>query len=360
MSAHEITVYGATGYTGRLVCARLAAMGADFAIAGRDPRKLEALARRLGGAASREIIVAPLEEPAALVRMASRARVVLDCAGPFARFGRPVQDAAIEAGAHFLDITGEHPWMRETFARDAEARDAGVALINAVGFDVVPTDAAAALAAEAAGAPIARVRIGFATRGARPTQGTTRSALEAAHLGGLAFVDGAWRVEPVGAELWEVPFREPIGTRLCPSVPWGDVATAPRTTGAREVRTFTSVPRRALKWLPAARALAPVLGWPPVAAFAERRVRRLPEGPTDAERATGVFAVHAEAQGARGTHAIWVTGRDGYDFTAASAAWCARAAADPSFKKTGALTPTQAFGARTMLDALAADGVAWG
>src|SRR4051812_13953515 len=95
-----IVVYGATGYTGRLVCAELARRGASFAVAGRDAGKLEKLARSL--AAEPEIVVAGLE-PDELLRMAERGRVILDCAGPFARYGRPVQDAALAAGRHFLD-----------------------------------------------------------------------------------------------------------------------------------------------------------------------------------------------------------------------------------------------------------------
>src|SRR5436190_6676834 len=145
--ALPVVVYGASGFTGCLVCAALRRRGVAFAVAGRDRGKLEAIA----GAA--EVIVAALE-PEPLARVCARGRVVLDCAGPFAKYGRPVQDAALAAGRHFLDITGEAGYMLATAARDGEAKARGVALINAVGFDVIPTDAAAVPAAEAAGAPV--------------------------------------------------------------------------------------------------------------------------------------------------------------------------------------------------------------
>jgi short subunit dehydrogenase-like uncharacterized protein len=64
--------------------------------------------------------------------------------------------------------------------------------------------------------------------------------------------------------------------------------------------------------------------------------------------------------GAKGTRAAWVTGGDGYDFTAVAAALCAERAAAADFDKRGALTPTQAFGARALLDGLKESGVAWG
>jgi saccharopine dehydrogenase (NAD+, L-lysine-forming) len=353
-----VVVYGATGYTGRLVCAELIRHKTPFAVAGRDGAKLRAFVGKLGQPI--DTVVAPLDDRAALERMAGAARVVLDCAGPFVRMGRPVQDAALAAGSHFLDITGEHPWMRATYERDAEARARGVALINAVGFDVVPTDAAAVLAAEAAGGKPARVRIAFATLGGRATQGTTRSALEAAHLGGIAWVDGQWRTEPVASQRWEVPFAPPLGPRTCISVPWGDVATAPRSTGAREVRTFVLVPRQVAR---VARVMAPfgkLMAVKPIAALGERLIQRLPEGPSDEERARGSFSVYAEADGAKGTRGVWVTGPEGYTFTAAAAALCARWAAEPSFTAKGALTPAEAFGAAKLLDALAPSGVRWG
>lgn len=352
MSEIAVVVYGASGYTGRLICGELLRRKIKFAVAGRDERKLSALAATVGDA---PVIVAGLDAPAALEKMAARARVVLDCAGPFVTMGKPVQDAALAAGRHFLDITGEQLYMRATYARDAEAKARGVALINGVGFDVVPTDAAAQLAAEAAGAPVSSVRIAFATRGSPPTQGTTRSALEGAHLGSVAFVDGQWRSEPLAAERWRVPFPPPIGPRLCLSIPWGDVATAPRSTGARNVRAFMAM-RGSVTGM---RLVSRLMKLSSLRALGERLVRRMPEGPTDEQRARSSFAVWAEASGALGTRAIWVTGANGYDFTAASAALCAGWAARPDFTARGALTPAQAFGARALLDGLADANVKW-
>jgi saccharopine dehydrogenase (NAD+, L-lysine-forming) len=345
-----VVVYGATGFTGRLVCAELARRKASFAIAGRDPEKLGALAASAGGP---EVIRAPLDDAAALVKMAGRARVVLDCAGPFARLGKPVQDAALAAGAHFLDITGEAVFLGASWARSNEAKERGVAIVNAVGFDVVPTDCAAVIAAEGAGAPVESVRIAFMAMGARATQGTTRSAFEAAHMGGAAFVGGRIQRERVAQYRWRVPFPEPAGTREAISIPWGDIVTAPRSTGAKNVRTFVAVPKRLLRVAPVVARLRVLLKLPGAKALGERWIRRQPEGPTPEERARAVTAVHAEATGAKGVASVWALTVDGYDFTARSAVHCALLAADPAFDKRGTLTPSQAFGAKALLDALA-------
>jgi saccharopine dehydrogenase (NAD+, L-lysine-forming) len=143
-------------------------------------------------------------------------------------------------------------------------------------------------------------------------------------------------------------------------VPWGDVATAPRSTGARTVRTFVASSRKAAAATPLLAPLGSLLSLGPVKGLAERFIRSLPEGPSDEDRRRGHFSVFAEARGPGGTRAVWVSGGNGYDFTASSAALCARLAAAPGFAARGALTPAQAFGARALLDGLAPAGVRYG
>jgi short subunit dehydrogenase-like uncharacterized protein len=358
----DILVYGASGYTGRLVCAELSRAGASFAISGRDRGKLEALAATLGSARP-AVFVAPLDDANALAAALGPARVVLDCAGPFSKYGKPVQDVALDTRTHFLDITGESTYMKDTYFRHGEAVTRGVALINAVGFDVVPPERAAALAAQApqlAGA-CERIRIAFATRGGRPSQGTMRSMVALADVGGVCYENGRWASEKLGKDRWDVPFAE-LGTLSCLSIPWGDVITGPRSTGARHGRAYMAMPPSMARLMPVMNLGTPVMRLPLAKRLAERYIATLPEGPTDAERGHARFSVYAEATAPFGqfSESVWVTGGDPYDFTASAAALCARLAAAPSFKGTGALTPSQAFGAEQLLGDLAASGVRWG
>ena len=358
MSDVAVVVYGATGFTGRLVCAELARRKVSFAVAGRDRSKLTALAGSLG-AAQPEVLVAALDDRAALEAAIARGRVVLACAGPFARMGEPVREAALAVKRHYLDITGESGYMMATAARDAEAQARGVALVNAVGFDVVPTDAAAVLAADAAGGKPELLRIGIRF-GGRATQGTTRSALEHADKGGMAYIAGEYVTEPVAADRWQAAFPPPIGDRVCVSIPWGDLATAPRSTGARTIRTYMAVSSTVARVMPLVGLAGKALAWGPAKRLAERWVSTLPEGPSDAERARARCAVVAEAQNGARTARAWVTTADGYDFTAVAAVECAVRAAADGFDRKGALTPTQAFGARALLEALADHDVRFG
>ena len=113
-------IYGATGYTGALT-ARLAALRGDKPIlAGRSEGPVRALAESLG-LAHRTF---GLDDPRALDRGLEGVEVVLHCAGPFSRTSRPMVDACLRTGTHYLDITGEALVFESLHARDAEARAA--------------------------------------------------------------------------------------------------------------------------------------------------------------------------------------------------------------------------------------------
>jgi short subunit dehydrogenase-like uncharacterized protein len=146
----DVVVFGATGVTGRRVAAYLAEQGANWAAAGRNAAKL---AQVLGeeGVTAPETIVADVGDPASLAAMASRARVVLNLCGPYTLHGRPVIEACVSNGAHYVDLTGEIPFVRQIIdAYDARAAEAGVKIVQVCGFEALPPDLAVRLAAETA------------------------------------------------------------------------------------------------------------------------------------------------------------------------------------------------------------------
>ena len=150
----DVVVFGATGITGRNVAAYLAERapetGARWAAAVRDSAKLE---RVLGDAGVRvpETIAADLRDPDSLAAMAARTKVVLNLAGPYTTYGRPVVEACVAEGSHYADISGEMPFVRRIIDEfDARARAVGVKLVPVCGFESVPPDLAVRLAAERA------------------------------------------------------------------------------------------------------------------------------------------------------------------------------------------------------------------
>jgi short subunit dehydrogenase-like uncharacterized protein len=150
----DVVVFGATGVTGRSVAAYLAersgATGVRWAAAARDARKLERVLGEIGVSAP-ETIIADLGDPAAMAAMASRSRVVLDLVGPYTLYGRPVIEACVAGGAHYVDLTGELTFVREMIDDfHAPATDAGVKLVQVCGFEALPPDLMVALADERA------------------------------------------------------------------------------------------------------------------------------------------------------------------------------------------------------------------
>lgn len=150
----SVVVFGASGVTGRRVAAYLAEradeVGANWAVAGRDAAKLERVLGEIGVAAP-ETIAADVGDPASLAAMAARTRVVLDLVGPYTLYGTPVIEACVAGGAHYVDLTGETPFMRRTVdAFHDRAAAAGVKIVQTCGFEALPPDLAVFIAAETA------------------------------------------------------------------------------------------------------------------------------------------------------------------------------------------------------------------
>lgn len=143
---HDIVVVGATGYTGRLVVQHLARFGGPeprFAIAGRDASKLREIAASVRAASGYEppVFVASADDKRALAQLCAATRVVVACAGPFARLGEPVVEACVDAGTDYVDITGELEFVRRMIERyHARAEGSGTRLVPCCGFDSVPAD----------------------------------------------------------------------------------------------------------------------------------------------------------------------------------------------------------------------------
>lgn len=357
-----IAVYGATGYTGRLVAAELRRRGLTATLCGRSRDRLEAVARSLD--VDWPVRAAAIDDAPALRQALLGAKAVINCAGPFTYYGAPVIEAALDVGAHYCDTTGEQPYMQGVFEwLDEPARSRGLAVVPAVGFDVVPGDLACALAASGI-EPLSSLDIAYAVSRFAATRGTLHSALEMLTGGDVEYVDGAWR--PAGpAPLRETfAFPAPIGSEVVLRFPAGEVVTVPRHVETRAVRariaasSFAPVPQVAAA-VPfvSERVIGPVLRTP-VAAAVHAVVDRLREGPDEDERRSSSFTIVASAHGADGaSRRAVVTGGDAYGITAVIAVEFARRMAADDFSGAGALAPAQVVDAEEFLGFLGEHGV---
>jgi short subunit dehydrogenase-like uncharacterized protein len=148
---YDIVLFGASGFVGRQAAAYFAqhAPALRWALAGRSREKLAAV-RHACGADGAGIIVADAADSHALEQLVARTRVVLNTAGPFALHGSKLVAACVHHGTHYVDITGETPWVRRMIdAHHAEAARRGARIVPGCGFDSVPSDLGAWLVAQA-------------------------------------------------------------------------------------------------------------------------------------------------------------------------------------------------------------------
>ncbi|GMH34094.1 hypothetical protein BSKO_01928 [Bryopsis sp. KO-2023] len=144
----QVIVWGASGYTGRLVCEHIAAEyqgKLKWAMAGRNQGKLEGVRKDLSSinelCKEVPIVVADSTNQSSVDEMVSQADVVVACAGPFSKYSAPVVDASVRHGTHYCDITGEVLWVRESIRKHHdEAKEKNVKIVHCCGFDSVPSD----------------------------------------------------------------------------------------------------------------------------------------------------------------------------------------------------------------------------
>ena len=340
-----VLVHGATGYTGKLVARELVRRGVPFALSGRSARKLADLATVLGIPVPQ--IVIPEGETAALTDTLRNVRAVINCAGPFGLLGEAVVKAAVAAGSHYLDVTGEQEFVRRCLEHDRAATLAPACIVPSMAFEVSLSDMAARLVGERLG-QVDELAVTYRMDRVASSGGTQRSALRMLGLAG----------GPAGRHSVTFP-----GDRSAVSgieIPGADVVTIPRHTPVRDLHVYMSMggtltqlaidqvlPRAA--WL---------LNTAPGRWFL-RRVESRPtgEGPTDAERATHRWRMAVEGRGAKGKCTAFLAGPDPYGLTAVIAVKAAQLMLDPGFDKKGVLSPAMTFDAGTFLEALKPDGL---
>jgi short subunit dehydrogenase-like uncharacterized protein len=342
MADFDWVLYGATGYTGKLLAEEAVRRGHRPLLAGRSAKKLEPLAETLG----LEWIAVHLYENIMLTELAGRSRVVFLAAGPYTFTSRPMIEACLEAGAHYLDITGEIPVFKQTFSFHENAIQRGVALISGAGFDAIPTDCLAKYVADRL--PEAEwLETAYATAGAGISAGTFKSSLEMLPNGILARREGVLVPADTSATK-RIRFIDRERTAVPTS--WGDLETAYHSTGIPNISTYMGIPSR---YIPAYRLFTAVV--PPLASL--RPVRRLLQftgesflkGPSEEIRRKGRTQIWARASTSSGQEVeAWLETLEAYAFTAKAGVRCVEKVL--SEQPVGALSPAEAFGADFALE----------
>lgn len=225
-------IYGAYGYTGKLIVSEALAQGRKPILAGRSESQLKPMAKQY----DLEYRVFNAEDAGKHLQGVD---VMINCAGPFVVTATPIMDACIECGLHYFDITGEMVVFEAAHQRHERARQAGVILCPGVGFDIVPSDMIAALLKQAI-PDATHLSLAF-DFGTVPSLGTARTGVQTIGDGGIISVNG--KIENVGHgyKMRQIPF--PISPSWGTSVPWGDVFTAYISTGIPNTIVYIALPR---------------------------------------------------------------------------------------------------------------------
>lgn len=331
-----LLVYGANGYTGELIARRARRDGLPLILAGRRAEAVSALAGELGFAHR----AFPLDDPALLSTGLAGATAVLNCAGPFSRTAVPMAEACLRARVHYLDITGEIAVLEALASRDGEAKAQGITLLPAAGFDVVPSDCLAAEAKQRLPSAT-QLHLAFQVLG-RMSRGTAITTIEGAHLGGIVRRDGQLLNVPSGWKTRTVDFGH--GPRKAITIPWGDVATAFRSTGIPNIEVYVAVPLASRVGVRLGRWLGPLLASKTLQRALIARVARGPAGPDAQERARGESRFFAEVRDDAGRCVrLRMTTPEGYEITSLTALELGRRAARGELP-TGYQTPATACG----------------
>ncbi len=342
MTSDKVLIYGANGYTGRLIVARAIERGLHPVLAGRNRDEIRGQADELG----LEHRAFSLDDARATDAALSDMMVVMHCAGPFSRTSAPMANACLRTRTHYLDITGEIAVFEALAGRGAEAKTHGVMLLPGIGFDVVPSDC---LAAHLAQRLPSATQLALAFQGSGGlSRGTATTMIESGGEGGMVRRGGALVSVPAAWKTRLIDFGS--GPVPATTIPWGDVATAFHSTGIGNIEVYVAVPAKTRRLMIASRYLGWLLGAPPVRALLLRAVRKRAPGPSERARARGVSRLWGEVTDLQGRQATArLTGPEGYTLTALTAVAAIEKVLAGSLRP-GFQTPSLAFGADFVLE----------
>lgn len=329
-ASERVMVYGATGHTGRFVVDELLRRGFAPVLAGRSAERLAAVAPCHAALEQR---VVGVDAPDLLREALGDVGVVVNCAGPFLDTAFPLAQAAVDVGAHYLDVTAEQPAVQQLYRElDAPARDAGVAVVPAMAFYGGLADLLVSTALDGdSRADEVEVAIGldrwWPTAGTRVTGARNTATRMVIREGALVPLGS-----PAPTGRWSYP--EPLGDQPVVQLPFSEVVTIHRHLHVGELRSYLNTDPLDDLHDPATP--------PPTAA-------------DEAGRSAQQFVVDVVVRRGSVTRSLTATGRDIYAMTAPIVVEGAVRLVQGRYRERGAVAPGQAFDADEVLAALERD-----
>ncbi|MGB5886079.1 MAG: saccharopine dehydrogenase NADP-binding domain-containing protein [Acinetobacter venetianus] len=285
-------IYGANGYTGELIAREAVRKGLRPILAGRNETKVQELAQELG----LEFKTFGLDVVEQVIKHLEGVDLVMHCAGPFSATSKPMIQACLKAGTHYLDITGEIAVFELAQSLNNEAQQANIVLCPGVGFDVIPTDCVA-LTLKQAMPDATHLALGFDSKsGFSP--GTAKTSTEGMAEGGKIRKNGKITNVALAHHVRKINFGD--GEKSAMSIPWGDVSTAFYTTGIPNIEVFVPAPPKMICGAKMLNCMRPLLKLKFIQNMIKAQISKSVVGPDESVRATLPTYVWGEVRNAQG------------------------------------------------------------
>ncbi len=332
----KILIYGANGYTGKLIVEEAINAKLDVTLAGRNGHAIEEMASEL----ELPFAIFDLADTTKLHEVLNQHEIVIHCAGPFIHTAKAMAAACIATQTHYLDITGEYQVFEMLHTLDEEAKQTNIMLLPGAGFDVVPSDCLAGYLKQQL--PTAKsLTLAFTSKGGSLSRGTAKTMVENAHEGHWYRKNGQLTTKKLGQVSKIIPYGD--FEQLSVGISWGDISTAYFSTGIENIEVLTGTTKKQLNELKWMGRLSFLLSTSFVKKLLKKQIEKKPPGPSEKKRAGSKMHLWGKVEDGTKHVEAQLSTPNGYTLTAKTAILIASNILNGQFK-AGYQTPAMAYG----------------
>lgn len=332
----NILIYGAYGYTGRLIVDECLKHGIKPIIAGRNAEKIMPFAHKHG----LQYDVFEVDNREKLEGWLKNGSVVIHSGGPFIHTAKYMVQACLATETHYLDITGEFQVFDLVKAYGNKAKEKGLMLLPGVGFDVVPSDCLAAHLKSKM--PDAHdLKLSFVSKDGSLSRGTAKTMIENFGEPQTRRRDGDYEGLAMGKSVKKIDYGD--FKQVSMGISWGDISTAFHSTGIPNIEVFSGTTEQQLTKVKRAMRLSFMLRSRTIKNFLIKQIEKKPDGPREHRRASATMYLWGQVSNGSKTIEARLKTPNGYTLTAITSVLIATKVLKGDFKE-GFQTPSSAYG----------------
>lgn len=339
---NKVLIYGAYGYTGRLITEEFINQGISPFIAGRNREKLEAFADIHG----LEFETIKINEKEKLEAWLDKGNLVIHCAGPFIHTAKLMVEACIKTNTHYLDITGEYQVFDLVQNYSEQAHKKEIMLMPGAGFDVVPSDCLANHLKDQLPAAT-HLELAFTSKGDGLSRGTTKTMIENLGHPQVYRKDGIYAYSKMGNHCMNIDFGD--FSQLSMGISWGDISSAYFSTGIPNIEVYSGTTQEQIAKVKKLGLIGFLVRTDFFRSFLLNKLERETDGPSEDRRENAAMFLWGEVTDGNNTKTAHLTTPNGYTLTAKVAVLITQKILKGNFSK-GFQTPSTAYGSKLILE----------